>query len=178
MRSPSDGEASTSLPVNMEAPPPRNGDAEDNVVVNVGNWVAFDDEFSDPFDIDSTKKATPESLKRWRQAAFVLNASRRFRYTLDLNKEENKEQRRRMIRAHAQVIRAALLFKLAGQRAIVLGATVAPPTPNGDYPIGPEQLASMVRDQNISALQKKWWRERSIRDAEIKYGYRNFWGRG
>lgn len=154
MRSPSDGEASTSLPVNMEAPPPRNGDAEDNVVVNVGNWVAFDDEFSDPFDIDSTKKATPESLKRWRQAAFVLNASRRFRYTLDLNKEENKEQRRRMIRAHAQVIRAALLFKLAGQRAIVLGATVAPPTPNGDYPIGPEQLASMVRDQNISALQK------------------------
>lgn len=39
------------------------------------------------------------------QAALVLNASRRFRYTLDLGKEEEKEQRRRMIRAHAQVIR-------------------------------------------------------------------------
>nr|GLL17868.1 calcium-transporting ATPase 9, plasma membrane-type-like isoform X1 [Ipomoea trifida] len=52
------------------------------------------------------------------QAALVLNASRRFRYTLDLKKAEQKDQRRRMIRAHAQVVRAALLFKLAGQRAI------------------------------------------------------------
>ena len=82
------------------------------------------------------------------QAALVLNASRRFRYTLDLKKEEEKEQRRRMIRAHAQVIRvilrlftnifyyrvcllypydpntfcfflqAALLFKLAGEQQI------------------------------------------------------------
>ncbi|XP_027167823.1 calcium-transporting ATPase 9, plasma membrane-type [Coffea eugenioides] len=113
-----------------------------------------DDGFSDPFDIANTKTASLESLKRWRQASLVLNASRRFRYTLDLKKEEEKEQRRRMIRAHAQVIRAALLFKLAGQRAIVLGATVAPPCPNGDYGIGLEQLASISRDQNTSALQQ------------------------
>lgn len=39
----------------------------------------------------------------------MLNASRRFRYTLDLKKEEEKEKRRRMIRAHAQVIRVMLL---------------------------------------------------------------------
>ena len=44
------------------------------------------------------------------QAALVLNASRRFRYTLDLKKEEEKEQRRRMIRAHAQVIRVMFLI--------------------------------------------------------------------
>lgn len=44
------------------------------------------------------------------QAALVLNASRRFRYTLDLRKEEDKEQRRRMIRAHAQVIRVRLFW--------------------------------------------------------------------
>jgi len=50
------------------------------------------------------------------QAALVLNASRRFRYTLDLKKEEEKEQIRRKIRAHAQVIRAALLFKEAGEK--------------------------------------------------------------
>ena len=43
------------------------------------------------------------------QAALVLNASRRFRYTLDLKKEEEKEQRRRMIRSHAQVIRVMFL---------------------------------------------------------------------
>lgn len=42
------------------------------------------------------------------QAALVLNASRRFRYTLDLKKEEEKEQIRTKIRAHAQVIRVCI----------------------------------------------------------------------
>lgn len=58
----------------------------------------------DAFDIPP-KNAPIERLRRWRQAALVLNASRRFRYTLDLKKEEEKEQIRRKIRAHAQVIR-------------------------------------------------------------------------
>ncbi|KAF4347575.1 hypothetical protein G4B88_009931 [Cannabis sativa] len=106
---------------------------------------------ADPFDIANTKNAPPETLKRWRQAALVLNASRRFRYTLDLKKEEDKENRRRMIRSHAQ---AALLFKMAGERQIVLGPTVAPPSPTGDYAIGLEQLATLTRDHNVSALQQ------------------------
>ncbi|XP_027187299.1 calcium-transporting ATPase 9, plasma membrane-type-like isoform X2 [Cicer arietinum] len=106
----------------------------------------------DPFDITQTKNAPPETLKRWRQAAFVLNASRRFRYTLDLKKEEEKEQKKSMIRAHAQVIRAALLFRLAGERE--LGATVVSTTPGGDYAVGLEQLVSMSKNQNISALQQ------------------------
>ncbi|KAH0452769.1 hypothetical protein IEQ34_017093 [Dendrobium chrysotoxum] len=69
----------------------------------------------DAFDIPP-KNVPIERLRRWRQAALVLNASRRFRYTLDLKKEEEKEQLRRKIRAHAQVIRAAFLFKEAGER--------------------------------------------------------------
>jgi len=108
----------------------------------------------DPFDIPQTKNASLETLKRWRQAALVLNASRRFRYTLDLKKEEEKEQRRRMIRSHAQVIRAALLFKLAGENQIVIGPSATPSTQNGDYGIGLEQLVSITRDHNISALQE------------------------
>ncbi|XP_034695964.1 calcium-transporting ATPase 9, plasma membrane-type isoform X1 [Vitis riparia] len=123
-----------------------------------GGMVGGDEDevvYLDPFNIATTKNASVETLKRWRQAALVLNASRRFRYTLDLRKEEEKEQRRRMIRAHAQVIRAALLFKLAGEQAtIVLGTTVSPPSPVGDYLIGVEQLASMTRDHNFSALQE------------------------
>uniref|UniRef100_A0A0A0K7J1 Calcium-transporting ATPase n=1 Tax=Cucumis sativus TaxID=3659 RepID=A0A0A0K7J1_CUCSA len=107
---------------------------------------------SDPFDIDNTKNVPLEILKRWRQAALVLNASRRFRYTLDLKKEEEKEQRRRMIRAHAQVIRAALLFKLAGEQQI--GSSASPPLSGGDYSISLEQLASLTRDQNLSSLQQ------------------------
>lgn len=114
-----------------------------------------DDEVSSPsgpFDIAQTKNASIETLKRWRQAALVLNASRRFRYTLDLRKEEDKEQRRRMIRAHAQVIRAAVLFRLAGERQI--GSKVTLPAAIGDYGIGLEQLASMTRDHKFSALQQ------------------------
>ncbi|XP_030971545.1 calcium-transporting ATPase 9, plasma membrane-type-like [Quercus lobata] len=107
----------------------------------------------DPFDIPQTKNASLQTLKRWRQAALVLNASRRFRYTLDLKKEEEKEQRRRMIRSHAQVIRAAVLFKLAGENQIVIGPSATPSTSSGDYGIGLEQLVSITRDHNISALQ-------------------------
>ncbi|KAK4748305.1 hypothetical protein SAY87_014891 [Trapa incisa] len=111
-------------------------------------------EEDDPFDITNTKNASVDTLRRWRQAALVLNASRRFRYTLDLKKEEEKEKRRRMIRAHAQVIRAALLFKLAGERKIGPSITVNPPIPTGNYAIGLEQLVSMSRDHNSSAMQQ------------------------
>ncbi|KAK7372156.1 hypothetical protein VNO80_05526 [Phaseolus coccineus] len=108
----------------------------------------------DPFDITHTKNASHDTLRRWRQAALVLNASRRFRYTLDLKKEEEKEQKKHLIRAHAQVIRAALLFRLAGERELVISSVVSPPTPAGDYDIGLEQLVSMSKDQNVSAFQQ------------------------
>ncbi|KAK7262036.1 hypothetical protein RIF29_28364 [Crotalaria pallida] len=108
----------------------------------------------DPFDVTHTKNAPHETLKRWRQASFVLNASRRFRYTLDLKKEEEREQKKSMIRAHAQVIRAALLFRLAGERELVTSTAVTAPTPVGDYGVGLEQLVSMSKDQSISALQQ------------------------
>ncbi|XP_031385957.1 calcium-transporting ATPase 9, plasma membrane-type-like [Punica granatum] len=112
---------------------------------------------ADPFDIADTKNASHETLRRWRQAALVLNATRRFRYTLDLKMEEQKDQRRRMIRSHAQVIRAALLFRMAGEQQLDLAAKVATPTDigaGGDYAVGLEQLASMNRDQNVSTLMR------------------------
>ncbi|KAJ6317206.1 hypothetical protein OIU76_012867 [Salix suchowensis] len=101
---------------------------------------------NDPFLVISPISLLP-------QAALVLNASRRFRYTLDLKKDEEKEQRRRMIRSHAHVIRAALLFRLRGEQQIVLGPSATPSTATGDYAIGLEELASMTRDHNISSLQ-------------------------
>ena len=107
---------------------------------------------SDSFDIDNTKNVPLQILKRWWQAASVLNASWRFRYTLDLKKEEEKERRRWMIRAHVQVIRATLLFKLAGEQQIC--SSVSPPLSSSDYYISLEQLASLTRDQNLSSLQQ------------------------
>ncbi|KAM7477868.1 hypothetical protein LguiA_026081 [Lonicera macranthoides] len=113
-----------------------------------------EEEASGPFDIVRTKSASVDRLKRWRQAALVLNASRRFRYTLDLKKQEEKKQIIAKIRMHAQVIRAAYLFQAAGAQINVVGTRDSPATaiPAGDYNIGPEQLASMTRDHDFSAL--------------------------
>ncbi|KHN24634.1 Calcium-transporting ATPase 8, plasma membrane-type [Glycine soja] len=89
-----------------------------------------------------------------KQAALVLNASRRFRYTLDLKKEEEKKQILRKIRAHAQAIRAAYLFKAAG---VGPGSEPIKPPPiptAGEFPIGQEQLASISREHDTAALQQ------------------------
>uniref|UniRef100_A0A7N0TGN1 Calcium-transporting ATPase n=1 Tax=Kalanchoe fedtschenkoi TaxID=63787 RepID=A0A7N0TGN1_KALFE len=104
------------------------------------------------FDITSTKNASTERLKRWRQAALVLNASRRFRYTLDLRREEEKKQAIRRIRAHAEALRAAELFKKAGERAT--GDHKVSTTPTGDFGISQEELALLTRDNDISALKQ------------------------
>ncbi|XP_029118614.1 calcium-transporting ATPase 5, plasma membrane-type isoform X2 [Elaeis guineensis] len=106
-----------------------------------------------PFDIPP-KNAPIERLRRWRQAALVLNASRRFRYTLDLKKEEEKDQIRRKIRAHAQVIRAAFLFKEAGERERLGTPGSLPKAPTDGFGIGEEQLTLMTRDHDYSALQE------------------------
>lgn len=111
-----------------------------------------DEDVGSPFDLTSTKNAPIERLKRWRQAALVLNASRRFRYTLDLKKEEEKKQIIRKIRTHAQVVRAANLFKEAGERAKV--SREYPTVPGGDYGIGQEELAAMSKEHDLSALQQ------------------------
>ncbi|KAJ8500023.1 hypothetical protein OPV22_010575 [Ensete ventricosum] len=105
----------------------------------------------DWFDIPP-KNAPVERLRRWRQAALVLNASRRFRYTLDLKKKGEKEQTRNTIRTHAQVIRAALLFKAAAER-VKPGTSAIPVLLSGGFGIGEEQLTKMMRDHDFSALQ-------------------------
>ncbi|TXG61108.1 hypothetical protein EZV62_012471 [Acer yangbiense] len=106
------------------------------------------DDDDDPFYITSTKNAPINRLRRWRQAALVLNASRRFRYTLDLKRNEEKQQTLGKIRAHAQAIRAAYRFQEAGQQ--LNGPTKLPSVPNGEFAIGQEELSSMTRDHNIT----------------------------
>ncbi|KAF5954888.1 hypothetical protein HYC85_007744 [Camellia sinensis] len=108
---------------------------------------------SSPFSIYRTKDASLQRLRRWRQAALVLNATRRFRYTLDLKREEKTETMRK-IRMHAQVIRAALLFKDAGLQVKASGTPRPPTTSAGDYGIDQECLASVTRDHDFSALEQ------------------------
>ncbi|KAL1335451.1 calcium-transporting ATPase 10, plasma membrane-type isoform X2 [Arachis ipaensis] len=109
---------------------------------------------SSPFDIARTKDASVQRLKRWRQAALVLNASRRFRYTLDLKKEEEKEQVLRKIRGHVQVIRAAYLFKESAKK-LKSGIAPHPTSTTGEFQIGLELLSSIARDHNTATLQEK-----------------------
>lgn len=143
---------------NHQHPSDNNNRRDDNNNNNDDNNDEDDEQIDpdDPFDIAQTKNASHETLRRWRQAALVLNASRRFRYTLDFKGEEEKQQKKSLIRAHAQVIRAALLFRLAGERELVISPAATPPPQHsvGDFGVGLEQLASMSKDQNISALQQ------------------------
>ncbi|KAJ6806605.1 calcium-transporting ATPase 8, plasma membrane-type-like [Iris pallida] len=113
-----------------------------------GEIFSADDRFEIPH-----KNVPVERLRRWRQAALVLNASRRFRYTLDLKKEEQKEHIRRKIRAHAQVIRAALRFREAAAN-VAPGTHGTPALASGGYGIGVEQLTAITRDHDLAVLQE------------------------
>uniref|UniRef100_A0A0E0KUV2 Cation-transporting P-type ATPase N-terminal domain-containing protein n=1 Tax=Oryza punctata TaxID=4537 RepID=A0A0E0KUV2_ORYPU len=118
-----------------------------------GSWGSIGS-VADPFDIPA-KGAPVERLKKWRQAALVLNASRRFRYTLDLKKEEQREEVIRKIRAQTHVVRAAFRFKEAGQVHMQPKEVAAPPIDGAlGFGIKEEQLTALTRDHNYSALQQ------------------------
>ncbi|CAF1765744.1 BnaC09g53480D [Brassica napus] len=110
------------------------------------------DSDSDTFSIPA-KNASVERLQQWRKAALVLNASRRFRYTLDLKKEQEAQEMRKKIRTHAHALLAANRFIDMG-RDQVGEKPIASATPAGDFGIGPEQLVLMSKDHNIGSLQQ------------------------
>uniref|UniRef100_A0A6M2EVQ6 Calcium-transporting ATPase n=1 Tax=Populus davidiana TaxID=266767 RepID=A0A6M2EVQ6_9ROSI len=124
-------------------------EAGENRSTDVGHDA---DDSSGPFDIVSTKNAPIDRLRRWRKAALVLNASRRFRYTLDLKKEEEKKRILSKIRSHAQVIWAAHLFKEAGNN-VSNGHTGQHPPPTGDFGISVGQISAITRDHDHNALE-------------------------
>ncbi|VVB16277.1 unnamed protein product [Arabis nemorensis] len=109
------------------------------------------DSDSDTFYIPS-KNASIERLQQWRKAALVLNASRRFRYTLDLKKDQETREMRQKIRSHAHALLAANRFMDFGREQGVKPTAAA--TPAGDFGIGPEQLLIMSKDHNVGSLQE------------------------
>ncbi|TVU05044.1 hypothetical protein EJB05_48192, partial [Eragrostis curvula] len=114
--------------------------------------VEEEEVFDDAFDIPH-KNAPHDRLRRWRQAALVLNASRRFRYTLDLKKEEEKEMIRRKIRSHAQVYGQHFFSKKLVRRiSMVQWYNVA--TASHSFPIEPEKLTTLNRDHSNVLLQE------------------------
>eukprot|EP01018_Ginkgo_biloba_P010168 Gb_31058 [translate_table: standard] len=113
----------------------------------VGNIGLKEDEDEDVFVIH--KHDTPERLRKWRKATLALNATRRFRYTIDLEAtEETKNVPARRVRAGTQAIRAVQRFREAGARAI---SGCAPPEGFG---VGPKKLQDMVKGHELSSLQQ------------------------
>ncbi|KAK6915161.1 Cation-transporting P-type ATPase, C-terminal [Dillenia turbinata] len=82
------------------------------------------------------------------EATVTRNPSRRFRYTLDIEKEEEDEKLKRIIRSNSESIRASILNG-QGQSGSKRGVSSGK-----GYGVGVEQLAQMIRDQNFSSLEE------------------------
>lgn len=95
------------------------------------------------------KQAPRERLRKWRQATLALNATRRFRYTLNLKREEQREETISKIRAHAQAVRAAHRFKQFGDKT-----KKEDDKPPVGFGISAEKLAQLVRDKDFESLQE------------------------
>ncbi|MCO5606263.1 hypothetical protein L7F22_060450 [Adiantum nelumboides] len=91
-----------------------------------------------------SKNPTPTSLQRWKKATLVLNAARRFRYTVDLAAEQRSERLRRL-RATAHAIRAINLFLKAG--ALARHALE-------DVKVDPQKLVQIVQEHKTEALRE------------------------
>jgi Ca2+-transporting ATPase len=145
---------------NVSNIPPDNAAPDKNIPVEGPDE---DDVFNIPH-----KNAPLDKLRKWRRATLALNASRRFRYTLDLKRA--KERARDSWRSHTHAVRAATRFRLnrtqeeappeAPPKAPREASPEAPPdaspeAPPEGYGIGPLTLAILVSEQNIDALKQK-----------------------
>ncbi|XP_061993798.1 calcium-transporting ATPase 10, plasma membrane-type-like [Rosa rugosa] len=94
--------------------------------------------------IQEMEKGEREKLSN-NQAKLLHKALYRFRHTLVLKRAEEKKQAARKLRAHAQALRAAAIFKEVADQ--VKGT--------GDYfPIEPDEIASLMRNSDVDALQQ------------------------
>ncbi|XP_040374438.1 calcium-transporting ATPase 10, plasma membrane-type isoform X2 [Rosa chinensis] len=99
-------------------------------------------------DLEAGLKEVPvERVNRWGQVKLYLKPLYRFRHTLVLKREEEKKQaaRKLRIRAHIQALRAVAIFKQVADQVKGSG---------DDFPIEPEELASMSRNSDVHALQR------------------------
>lgn len=116
-----------------------------------------------------SKNPTPTSLQRWKKATLVLNAARRFRYTVNLA-AERKSERLRRLRATAHAIRAINLFLKAG--ALAKHALE-------DVKVDAQKLVHLVQEHQTEVLQElggvkgityllKTSAEKGIKDDELE----------
>ncbi|KAJ7534352.1 hypothetical protein O6H91_13G090500 [Diphasiastrum complanatum] len=108
-----------------------------------------DIESTDVFEIPG-KDSPIDKLRRWRKATLVLNAARRFRYTLDLKRPRSKswDEKSGRFRCNPPVQRLQ-----SNRRSIHPVDIESRPPPEG-FGINPQQLASLLRDKNTDLLKQ------------------------
>ncbi|EFJ37088.1 hypothetical protein SELMODRAFT_266601 [Selaginella moellendorffii] len=89
-------------------------------------------------------KDTPlEVLESWRKATLVLNASRRFRYTANVKKRRDADEKRRKFKTTGQVVRAAFRFIDAGISAPDVTTVEDEKAKQHGFQVSPKQLSSL-----------------------------------
>ncbi|ONI27172.1 hypothetical protein PRUPE_1G072200 [Prunus persica] len=101
-----------------------------------------------------TRDIAVQSISRWRRAAVVLFASRRFLQIVYLKKEGEKEQASSKVHAHAAVQAEHALATEAGEEVIVNNPQRRTGT-TGDFGIGREELDALItKKDDVGCLEQ------------------------
>ncbi|XP_008223850.2 PREDICTED: calcium-transporting ATPase 10, plasma membrane-type-like [Prunus mume] len=99
-----------------------------------------------------TRDIAAQSISRWRRAAVVLFASRRFLQIVYLKKEGEKEQASSKVHAHAAV-QAELAFEIEPGEEVI-GTSLRPTSTTGDFGIGREELDALTKNDDVGSLEQ------------------------
>ncbi|XP_077218206.1 autoinhibited Ca2+-ATPase 11 [Tasmannia lanceolata] len=107
-------------------------------------------------DFELPKNPSEEALRRWRTAVWIIvkNPKRRFRFTADLEKRSEAEEKKKSIQERFRVAlyvqKAALHFIDAGNR---LESQLPPEVADAGFGIDPNELASIVRGHDMKSFK-------------------------
>ncbi|KAL2622967.1 hypothetical protein R1flu_003172 [Riccia fluitans] len=104
------------------------------------------------FLIENAKDVSDEVLEKWRKSTLVLNAARRFRYTVDLKKKKQNDQKKRF-KVGGLAAKAAFRFIEAGRITPTKVTEYQEKAREYGFPIDAASLASMVEKSDKSALK-------------------------
>ncbi|CAL8990428.1 unnamed protein product [Prunus brigantina] len=100
-----------------------------------------------------TRDIAVRSISRWRRAAVVLFASRRFLQIAYLKKEVEKEQASSKVHAHAAV-QAELAFKIETGEEVTVDIPQGPTSTTSNSGIGREELDASTKNDDVGCLEK------------------------
>ncbi|CAL2225789.1 unnamed protein product [Prunus armeniaca] len=101
-----------------------------------------------------TRDIAVQSISRWRRAAVVLFAYRRFLQIVCFKKEGEKEQASSKVHVHAAV-QAELAFEIETGEEVIGRTSLRPTSTTGDFGIGREELDALTKNDDIEKLESE-----------------------